>query len=137
MLRSQEQYGIFGYDAEQEEAKRKKMAEKKKEMRFWIASLLLSFAAACVFFVQAWFRVTRHPQLSLPEETVILAKGEPFDAMRYVHTDSSGEGTLILPEEIDTSSPGKKAAVYRLQYGKREIMRTLLVKVEEKAGSSD
>ncbi|MBR3364452.1 MAG: hypothetical protein IKG53_06220 [Solobacterium sp.] len=135
MLKSQEQYGIFGYDAEQEETRKKKMAEKKREMLFWIGSLLLSFAAACVFFVQAWFRVTEHPRLSLPEDTVILGKGDPFDAMRYVHTDSSGKGTLILPEEIDTSSAGNKAAVYRLQYGKREIVRTLLVKVEEKAGS--
>ena len=135
MLKSQEQYGIFGYDAEQEETRKKKMAEKKREMLFWIGSLLLSFAATCVFFVQAWFRVTEHPRLSLPEDTVILGKGDPFDAMRYVHTDSSGKGTLILPEEIDTSSAGNKAAVYRLQYGKREIVRTLLVKVEEKAGS--
>ena len=41
MLRSQEQYGIFGYDVEQEETKRKKMAAEQKEMRVWIASVLL------------------------------------------------------------------------------------------------
>ena len=130
MLVSQEKYGIFGYDAEAErERKQKKQAERKEKL-LWTAALSFFILLLGVFFSAAWLRVKDRPVLQLKEETVTLRKGDPFEAMQYVQT-AEGRGTLHLPERIDTSRPGRKAAVYRLEYGHRQVMRTLLVNVEE------
>ena len=131
MLISQEKYGIFGYDAEAEKTKERKQKGEKKERLLLAAALSFFVMSLCVFFLQAWIGVSERPLLQLQEETVTLKKGELFDAARYVRA-AEGRGTLILPGRIDTSQPGRKAAVYRMQYGSREVVRTLLVDVEEK-----
>ncbi len=128
MLVSQEKYGIFGYDAEKE---KKVQKDEKREKVLLAAALSFFVMAVSVFFLQAWIGVSERPLLQLPEETVTLKKGEPFEAGRYVMA-AGGKGTLILPDSIDTSVCGRKAAVYRVQYGRREVIRTLLVDVKEK-----
>lgn len=131
MLVSQEKYGIFGYDAEREKEKEKKRNSEKKERLLLAAVLSFFVMSLCVFFLQAWIGVSERPLLQLQTETVRLKKGEKFDAAEYVQTGGN-RGTLVLPGRIDTSSAGRKAAVYRLQYGSREVIRTLLVDVDEK-----
>ena len=136
MLKSQEKYGLFGYDPEtaKEETEKENRRKKTKvqEKLMWICTVSFLVLGLCVFFLEAWIHVLDQPVLELNEDTVVLEKGQSFEPMHYVREQSISKGTLILPKDIDTDETGTKAAVYKLQYGDREIMRTLLLKVEEK-----
>ena len=62
--------------------------------------------------------------------TAIGLVGEVFDAMQYISSWSNLDGTLYLPENIDTSSTGTKLAVYRLEAKGERIVETLQVVVK-------
>ena len=69
------------------------------------------------------------PYLNLVTDEVVLEEGDLFDPMMYVESCSEKKGTLYLPENIDTSEPGRFAAVYHFVSDGQDIMRTLMISV--------
>lgn len=89
-------------------------------------------AAAAVLMglgIVALEAVHDRPYLLLNRESVTLKQGDVFDASSYIERDDNRAGKLILPVDVDTSEPGRKAAVYRYVTDEGEIVRILYVDV--------
>lgn len=95
----------------------------RRTFPFPVVFLAVPLIAAAFFF-------SERPSLVLTTDSCTLRKGEPFDAMTYISAWSNPKGKLILPEGISTSETGTQLAVYRLESGGQEIVRTLSVTVE-------
>ena len=90
-----------------------------------LAAVLAGLGAGSMRMVQD------RPYLYLEKEQIRLKQGEAFDPSAYIRSVSNRRGKLILPVDLDTSSPGHKAAVYRLVSREGEIIRILYVDVAE------
>ena len=84
----------------------------------------------CAFSL-TYHQVRQRPYLTLNTESITLRKGEPFEAMDYIQSYSNKEGILSLPTNIETTTIGKQIATYKLITGHDELLRTLIVIVEE------
>ena len=69
------------------------------------------------------------PYLHLTASEVKIPQGATFEPLEYVADYSSARGELILPANVNTATPGMKAAVYVLRTPRTEITRILNVKV--------
>ncbi len=95
--------------------------------RIVLALCTLFTAIGLVFLLSA---ILVRPSLILTTKQCEIDKGEVFDAMQYISSWSNLDGTLYLPENIDTSSTGTKLAVYRLEAKGERIVETLQVVVK-------
>ena len=85
------------------------------------------FLASALFVPEA-----RGDTWSLNAQEAILEQGEDFEPMQYVSCRKE-DGTLLLPEKIDTGVPGSVMAEYRMVNGSRTERKYLRVTVKEKA----
>lgn len=79
--------------------------------------------------ITGYMKADEHATLEMKQDTAVLHTGDTFDPMAYVSSYSADADRLILPEGIDTSAPGRKAAVYRLCRGNEEITRIVIVEI--------
>ena len=100
------------------------------DMRYLLAAAALSvFGVTIAIF--GYQRAGEYADLCMTKDTAVLHAGDVFEPMDYVASYSADADRLVLPQEIDTSVPGRKAAVYRLCRGNEEITRILIVDVRE------
>ncbi len=71
--------------------------------------------------------------LVLKQDMAVVEVGETFHPEYYLDSYSGRNGELFLPGEIDTSTPGVKAAVYRLKTEQTELTRILWVNVQKES----
>ena len=95
------------------------------------AGILASGSA--VFLAFALFvPESRASSWSLNAQEAVIEQGETFEPMQYVSCRKE-DGTLLLPENIDTDIPGSVMAEYRMVKGSRTERKYLRVTVKEKA----
>lgn len=91
-----------------------------------VAFLLLMIGAVSLSFATG---KNMQPYLHLTREETTIPQGGRFEPMDYVAEYSASKGELILPSDLNTSSPGIIAAVYVLRTPQTEITRILNVEV--------
>lgn len=107
---------------------------KKKRIETWfqrekiITAICLLFTAIGLLFLLSALLV--RPSLILTTKECEIEQGEVFDAMRYISSWSNLDGTLYLPENVDTSKEGTQLAVYRLEVKGEVIEETLHIVVK-------
>ena len=90
-------------------------------------------AGSAVFLAVALFVPdSRTDTWSLKAQEAVVEQGEAFEPMQYVSCRKE-DGTLLLPENIDTGVPGSVMAEYRMVKGGRTERKYLRVTVKEKA----
>ena len=116
----------------EKDIRKQKIMKKKRIGRRWWTNAGLVFSVCLVFIglaVLSSFLLAR-PSLILTEKECEIERGEMFDAMQYISSWSNLEGTLYLPENIDTSIEGTQIAVYRLEAKGESIVETLHIIVK-------
>ncbi len=106
----------------------------RTSLRFYLIFAALALCALTLI-LDGYLHCCEHPYLNLSVNETEIALNEPFDAMAYVQSYSHDAERLKLPTDLDTSTPGVKAAVYTLQSGYEQLTRVLLVHVKEKEHS--
>ena len=91
-----------------------------------VCFLLLISSSVLVFFLMDH---SVQPYLHLTRTEVTVPVGATFEPMEYIADYSASKGELILPADVNTSTPGMKAAVYVLRTPRTEITRILNVEV--------
>lgn len=79
----------------------------------------------------------RKPYLHLRCSETEIDQGSVFSPAAYIQDYSMKGGTLILPEDVDTSRPQDVIAVYILENGKERITKTLYIHIRKKPVSDD
>ena len=106
----------------------------RTSLRFYLIFAALALCALTLI-LDGYLHCCEHPYLNLSVNETEIALNESFDAMAYVQSYSHDAERLKLPTDLDTSTPGVKAAVYTLQSGYEQLTRVLLVHVKEKEHS--
>ena len=109
-----------------------KRKEGLTDILIWIFAVLL-FIVINTVLILSIHSIGQPFYLTLTQETAELHIGQTFDPMKYIEDYASSDGSLILPGAVNTSKPGRYAAVYCLDNGTKVLTRILLLTVEEKS----
>lgn len=91
---------------------------------------VIFLVVTCIGLMFLLSAILVRPSLILTTKECEIEQGEVFDAMQYISSWSNLDGTLYLPENIDTSKKGTQLAVYRLETGGESIEETLHIVVK-------
>lgn len=120
-------------DVEEMEKRRHRIEKGEKICPFSLSRILLAvcFVLMLMSSVLIFLFSSRQtqPYLHLTASEVTIPQGASFEPLEYVADYSSSKGELILPGNVDTSTPGVKAAVYVFRTPHTEITRILNVEV--------
>ena len=92
------------------------------------AVLVMTMALTLVFDRLAY----RKPYLRLRCSETEIEEGGVFDPAAYILDYSMKGGTLVLPQNVDTSAPQDVIAVYVLENGNERITKTLYIRIRKK-----
>ena len=104
-------------------------ADSGMDIKYILACAALAVMAAALI-LEGYLASGDHAYLNLKTDTVVLSQGEIFDPMSIVDSYSEDARLLKLPEALNTQTPSRQAAVYRLQAKNEEITRIVWVITE-------
>lgn len=110
---------------------RLEMEKGKKVEDLYLKKQIVMLLIVCLsaLFVNLFVPVEQDPYLTLTHSSVQLVVGDPFQPMDYIESYSKTKGTLILPDNVDTSKEGDQIAVYRLMSKDTLIEKILYISV--------
>ena len=101
----------------------------RMDIKYILACTALGVMTAALI-LEGYLASKEHAYLNLKTDTVTLSAGTPFDPMSIVDSYPEGAQKLKLPETLNTETPSRQAAVYRLKAGNEEITRIVWVITE-------